>query len=241
MVFGWVGAAAFGADDKAYRIVLSHPSEVGRMYSVSATASWKTEAVPLLKEFKTVSFPEHTFVLEADEKVLAVEPNTKIACKVELAVKQLTSDGDALAPAGSVIVVEYVGPRFNCTMAGQPVDDSVTSAISRTLLLHRANDPHSPDEIAGTPNPEKIGGMWNQSSAQLAHLRSTPEHAVNENDVKGTVTLASVESTDHGPRLHLAFHIEQKNAAVKIGPGWKSESATLVEDGTRILFEDPPQ
>src|ERR1700733_8443337 len=76
------------ADDNTYNIVLTHPTDVGRMFLISGTATTGHEGVPKQKDAKPLASTKHTFALDAKEKVLAVEPNTKLPCKVELTVKK---------------------------------------------------------------------------------------------------------------------------------------------------------
>jgi hypothetical protein len=227
------------AEDKTYKVVIHRDVAVGQWFQLNVSGTVKrvyTWKDPAQKQPDPEQFAGE---IDAVERVLAVEPNSHSACKVEFTIKSLARDKVELVAAGSVIVGECLAGDSHFTMGGQNVDPQMQDMLDQLLIdLQPANDPHTVDEAIGIDKPIKVGDTWQCHRAKDAANWSSAHCKVAEADITGNLKLESVEAAPPGEMLHIKSTTRISNVSSDWDDGRKLDRGTIASEIEFIVPSD---
>jgi hypothetical protein len=184
--------AVYAAD--SYPVKLSVPHKVGDKASITTKVTSKL-SVKWTDPGNARPATDKSFSaeLEGTETVTAVSKNGRVT-GLTFEVKQCTSDGAELMPAGLVVAAENKDGVTVFTINGNKPAPELVEYLNVLIYTARPDEPTTDDEF-GTDRPQKVGDTWKANTDQLAKATHLP-FVVTGEDFRGEATLVDVSTVD---------------------------------------------
>lgn len=214
-----------------YEIRLNRPSKVGDRYHIVTTCSDNSSAIATVDG---QAMPPRNELIEAelagDIEVLEVTPKGQSA-KYNLVIEKFVrtdAKGGELLPAGTTVLVEFVGGRTTFKVGGEPTGRLVSRVLEMAAVNAHSDDKAMDDQVFGTTERKKVGDSWPINAAVAAadlvkmNIPATPDK------LSGQTTLAEALQQDGQKVLRLTGSMEMNGVSPQLPPGVEVQKSSLV-------------
>lgn len=194
------------------RVVLEREQHIGQRFRVMRRSRLlRTRSVyegEILRDTPTET--DREVELEAIATVLAMEPDGGVL-EMQYEVERFEwlrgapDEGSTVLAAGTVVVVRR-GEHGEFYVDGERPYGDVHEALR--LAIDATRDENQ-DELFGTSEPQPVGGQWGIGSEAVAEAMSSPRSPVDANEVSGTASLVSMDSSHYEVRA--TWHVETED------------------------------
>jgi hypothetical protein len=225
IVFLSIAAAAKAQE---YKVVLSRPETLGRVYTISADGSFRQTSTFTIQG-KAPQRQEKIFAvqIEGSIKDLEIDRKSHQATKLELTVKKCLRDEKPFFDPGTIVLAEDKGGNTAFSVNGTPVAPDDAIALGLVINTYHSGEP-TDGEMFGTDQPQKVGGSWPinaDAAVSGARKNGVP---VTRDQIKGESKLVSVKNIDGVEALEVEATMEVPQFSGLLGNGPKVELGSVV-------------